>query len=103
MGEDFSRIEFEKHRLHEKRAVHGTYPINDTTYVSICSGEGSYGDLNKIEYHIFLSQQHGKWFNNIKSSFEIALVTEGKINDEEILSNQTPTNVEEFIKKVKQR
>ena len=54
-----------------------------------------------------LSQLHGKWFKNIKSTFEVALVGEQKeefvINDYDVMSGLTQQDVEDFIKKVKQK
>ena len=106
MGENFTNIVFNKHRLNEK-GIHGIYELDDKNYISVCSGGDSYGDLYRVEYHVFLAQLHGKWFKNIKSTFEVALVIEREeesiIDDYDVMSGLTQQDVEDFIKKVKQK
>lgn len=107
MGENFSNIKFKKHSLHED-GVHGIYKIDDDRYVSVCSGGGSYGKLEKIDYWIFLSNRQNEWFDNIKSTFEVAYVDNttkelltgpnGNIIEGEV----TPQVVEDLIEKIKQ-
>ena len=107
MGDIFSKIKFKKHRLHED-GVHGFYHLNEDRYVSVCSGGGSYGKLEKVEYWILLSNRHGEWFDNMKSTFEVAYV-DGKSgelmsgpNGDVVKSECTPQVVEEIIEKIKQ-
>ena len=106
MGENFTDIVFKKHRLNEK-GVHGIYTIDDKNYVSICTGGDSYGDLYRVEYELFLAQLHGRWFKNIKSTFEVALVGEYEevsiANDYGVKSGLSQQDVEEYIEKVKQK
>lgn len=106
MGENFTDIVFEKHRLNEK-GVHGIYTIDDKNYVSICTGGDSYGDLYRVEYELFLAQLHGRWFKNIKSTFEVALVSEcdeeSIVDDYGVKSGLSQKDVEEYIEKVKQK
>ncbi len=101
MGENFTNIIFKKHRLNEK-GLHGIYRIDDNQYVSICTGGDSYGKLYRVEYELFLAQLHGRWFKNIKSTFEVGLVTDDSHLQASILSDLNQQDVEDYIKKIKQ-
>lgn len=107
MFEIFESIRFREHRLHED-GVHGIYEIDDKSYVSVCSGGGSYGKLNKIDYWILVKNKHKGWSNHLKSTFEVAYVDResGELmngeNGNVVSSELSPKDVEEIIKKIKQ-
>lgn len=107
MGKNFGKIVFEKHRLHED-GVHGLYHIDEDRYVSVCTGGGSYGDMDKIDYWVLLTNKHDEWTNNLKSTFEVAFVNSksGEIEDgpygNQVEGKLTVELVEQFIEKVKQ-
>jgi len=107
MGDIFDNIVFKQHRLHDD-GVHGFYHLSDDRYVSVCSGGGSYGKLDKVDYWILVTNKHKGWSNNINSTFEVAYVDKlkGELldgpNGETIKGECSVDYVEDFIKKIKQ-
>lgn len=103
---EFNNIKFEEHRL-EGKGIHGIYPINENWYVSVCSGGGAYGDLNKYDRIALIDNDFSIWTNRIKSTFEVALCNKVQgdielIDGEPIQTKLSVNDVELFIKKVKQ-
>jgi hypothetical protein len=107
MGENFSKIKFKIHRLHED-GVHGFYELDKDHYLSVCSGGGSYGDLSKMDYWVLISNKHPQLLNKIESTFEVAVVNRKSNelmdgpNGDIVKGKCTLNDVEEIIKKVKQ-
>ena len=106
MGDYFKKIEFKKHHLYDN-SVRGVYPLSETLMVSICSGDKTYGKLDKVDYYILTSNKHSEVLHKIKSTFEVALINISNdeielFESEEVLGDLTINDVEDFIKKVKQ-